>query len=144
MNRKIWLLYDNPFDEGDTVYGAFSTEERAEFAITVLQPKANYPLYVRELEIDGLGDVFEKAKSEYRKYVGWYMNGKWDFSPCGLDSFLNNFDNKHYLLKTSQVSATIIAKSVDDAENIANELLPELMQQPEDERGWKWLEKSMS
>lgn len=141
---KIWLLYDNPFDEGDTVYGAFSTEEKAELAITILQPKANYPLYVRELEIDSLEGMFEKAKSEYRKYVGWYMDGKWDFHPCGLDSFLENLGTTHNLLNTSQVSATIVAKSVEDAENIANELLPELMQQPEDERGWKWLEKSIS
>lgn len=138
---KIWLLYDNPYDEGENIYGAFSTEKKAENASTILQPKANYPLYTKEFEVDELESLFEKTKSEYRKYVGWYMSGKWDFYPCGLDSFLNDIDTKQFIMNTGYISATIIAKSAEDAERIANELLPKLEQQPKDERGWKWLEE---
>lgn len=141
---KVWLLYDNPHDEGDNVYGAFSTEEKAEKAFTVFQSKANHPLFIREFELDSLEEFYERASSEYTFYVGWYMGGKWDFSLVSLDSFLSDRTICHHILKTGGISATIYAKSTSDAEHIANDLLSELEQQPVDERGWKWLEKSIS
>lgn len=144
---KIWMLYDNPYDEGCNVYGLFSTKAKAKRAIKLFQGKANHELFGREFEVDSLEQFFEKALSEYRFYTGWYMGGKWDFSPQDLDSFLDKGGNnspRHVMLKTSQISVTIYAKSNEDAERIATELMVELNAQPEDERGWKWLEKELS
>lgn len=31
---KIWILFDNPFDDGCNIYGAFSSKEKAKEAHT--------------------------------------------------------------------------------------------------------------
>lgn len=150
---KIYLLYDNPFDEGDNVYGVFSSEEKAEKARELFTPKSNYDLFIRELDVDDLEKFFEQAQTNpNRLWIGWLRHAfaiplglklVWDFSPAGLDSFLNQSNHKSMMLENglNSLSTTIVASSKEEAEQIANEMLQELQKQTKDERGFRWVER---
>lgn len=147
---KIWLLYDNPWDDGDDVYGAFSSEEKAEKAREVFQPKANHELYVREFELDELEKFFEKALSSKRAYIGHAMKynspsgetvpGEWRFSACGLDDLLGEY-RKNHLIETSYLGSYVIASSEKEALEITQKLFIKLLEQEKDELGWRFVEE---
>jgi hypothetical protein len=147
---KIYVLYDNPFDEGWNVYGIFSSQEKLDKAIEVFTPVSNYELLWTFFELDELEKFFEIKK--LRIYGGYspvhsvlnednIKNITWNISPNGLDSFLQNEDRKDSLLLTNALWLTVSAVDKEDAIRKGNELLKELINQPEDERGWKWVEK---
>lgn len=149
---KIYILYDNPYEEGDNVYGAFSTEEKANIAYEIFSPVSNHQLYIREIELDELEQYYERVKSGKRLYFGtlpkttYLLNdglvNKWNLSPCGLDSFFEKDAHKNTLCEFGgYFSATVVASSPEDAEKITNELIEKIKYQPKDEKwGWRYIE----
>lgn len=130
---KIYLLYENPYDEGDNVFGAFSTEEKANAAHEVFSPVNTHELYIREMELDKLEEAFPLAQSGYRWYSGYksrhgfrdsVIYGNWDFSPCGLDSLFEDGAN-HVMVRPSRVWGFVKAKSEDEAVEVADKILSE-------------------
>lgn len=132
---KIWLLYDNPWDEGDDVYGAFSTEEKANEAHEIFSEVAKHDLYIREMEIDDLEQYYDRVKSGYGLYIGHKSRhhyppypvryGEWGFDQLGLDSFFEKEKADYVVEMDSYVSAHIKAKSEKEAEEIADKIFNE-------------------
>ena len=131
---KTYILYEDPYDEGANIFGAFSTEERANEAHKIFSEVGNHELYIMELELDRLEKYFPEAQSGYWLYYGYRTRsdygrgvsyGKWDFSACGLDSLFEK-DRKTSVVEFSRyVNVTIKAKSKEEAEEIANKILEE-------------------
>lgn len=151
---KIYVLYDNPFDEGWNVYGVFSSEEIAIKLKDQFSNQANYELFIEGFELDRLTDflgtnkpriyhgyspVHEVLNKENIKYITWQS-----ISPSGLDTFLSNSHKKDSLLLSNALWLSVSARDEDEAIQKGNEMLKELIDQPEDERGWKWLEKDVT
>ncbi len=136
---KIYLLYSNPFDEGDEIYGAFSSEEKAEKAKEVFASRTRFELWVTNLEVDELEKHFERALSDESIYSGHRSRysfgdqvsyGKWGFSIESLDTFLTSSyqeDHKEPFIFENKMAmyATVKAKSKEEAEEIANKLVDE-------------------
>ena len=149
---KVYILYDDPFDEGWNVYGVFSTEEKLEKALEKFAPESQHELNWAFFELDKLEKFFDIPKlktfsgytpvygtlnEETIKYVTWKSVHK-----SGLDKFLQEEIKKDSIFFFgSHLDFSIKDNSEDEAIQKANEMLKELIQQPEDERGWKWLEK---
>lgn len=131
---KVYILYSNPYDEGDSVYGVFSSEEKVNKALEIFSPLNEHELYFREMELDELEKYYEKALSGYWLWIGnkprhylWkpVTYGDWGFYPAGLDSLFED-DRKDYVLEMdTYVSARITAKSKEEAEEIANKIFEE-------------------
>lgn len=142
---KVYLLCSDSFDEGWDVYGAFSTEEKANKAVETFKIKSKYELFVSEFDMDVLEKYFDKVSSEYDVYHLYkhHRIGKWYVSSGGrLDSWIEHIDNppKNHILETSALWCTVIAKSEDDAIMLADKLLERLDTVNPDERGWRLLE----
>lgn len=152
---KVWILYDNPFDEGwNNVYGVFSSREKLDLAIEKFAPIATYELFCESFEVDALEKFFDVSKPKvysgycpvYRpvlneetiKYIEWQS-----IHESGLDTFLNDEPRKDTLLLTNALWLSVSASSKEEAIQKGNEMLKELINQPEDERGWKYLEKEI-
>jgi len=148
---KVYVLYDNPYDEGWNVYGVFSIQEKVEKALESFAPESKNELHWESFELDELEKFFgvhkPKAYSGYAsvyrpltletiKYIQWQSIYK-----SGLESFLVDGVGKNHMFLSNSLSFRVFADSEEEAIQKANEMLKELIKQPEDERGWKWLEK---
>lgn len=137
---KIYMLYDNPNDEGSNVYGVFSSEEKAEIAKDVFSSKASYELFIEGFEVDELESYLEKAKSPLRNYTAWFQNNEWDIRPCGLDSFFLSEPAKDFMMDSGYLpSASVNANSDENALEKLNSMWERLQTVPRDERGWRIL-----
>lgn len=142
---KVHLLCSDPFDEGWDVYGAFSTEEKANRAADIFKSKSQYELFVSSFEVDELENYFDKASSEYYLYNLYKRHriGKWNVSSGGrLDSWIEYVDHppKNHILETSALWCTVTAKSEEEAIVLADKLLEGLDTMSPDEHGWRFLE----
>ena len=147
---KVYVLYDDPYNEGWNIYGIFSSEDLLAKAIEKFTPYSNNELHWTLYDLDELTSFFETTKQrKYYGYAPFYSNlttetlrfVHWDVQASELDSFLQKEERKDYILFSSALWFTVSADSAEDAISKANEMLKELIEQPEDERGWKWLEK---
>jgi len=148
---KVYVLYDNPYDEGWNVYGIFSSKEKVEQARENFAFESKNELFWESFEIDALEKFFgvHKPKS-YSGYCHPYFpltletikQVQWtSVYESGLDDFLQDVTRKDSIMLTSALWFSVSANSEEEAIQKANEMLKELIKQPEDERGWKWLEK---
>ena len=149
---KVYVLYDNPFDEGwRNVYGVFSSEEKLAKALDEFVPKSTYELLWESFEVDGLEMFFgvekQKVYSGYSPVYGVLNESSikhivWQsMRSSGLDTFLQTETRKDSLLLTNALWLSVSADNEDEAIQKGNEMLKELIKQPEDEHGWKWIEK---
>jgi hypothetical protein len=149
---KVYVLYDNPYDDGWNVYGVFSTEEKLKKALEKFTPESQHELNWAFFELDDLEKFFDVSKLKtYSGYSPVYipLNEKtiklvtWKIVyESGLDKFLQDEIKKDSIyFFGSHLDFSIKAKDEEESIQKANEMLKELIQQPEDERGWKWLEK---
>lgn len=147
---KVWVLFDDPYDEGWNVYGIFSSKEKLDIALELFSSKSNQELTWASFELDDLERFFEKAKQPSRWYTGYsplpYSYGDdlsyldMHISPSGLDSFISDRDKKDTLLLSNSLWLSVYAKSQEDAETKARMMLKEITKQTPDELGWKYLE----
>ncbi len=147
---RVYVLYDNPYDEGWNVYGIFSSEEKLIKAIEYFTPVSNHELFWAYFTLNDLEKFFHINKQ--RRYTGYspvpyFMNEEtikhvdFGINPCGLDSFLQEEERKDSLLLSSALWLSVSAENEDDAIRKGKEMLKDIINQPEDERGWKWLER---
>lgn len=132
---KVWLLYDNPFNEGDNIYGVFSTEEKVNYAHGLLSKFSKDDLYILDYDVDELEKKYERLLSGRRLYIGrrkryqWsspISYGEWEeFYQSGLDSLLEE-EKPDYVFETRHdVSANIRAISSDEAKEKAEKIFQE-------------------
>jgi hypothetical protein len=132
---KIHILYSDPYDEGATVYGAFSSEEKAEMAREIFSSKSNHELYIMELDVDTLEKHYERAKNPKKLYYlsrtrsdyGFGMRyGKWRVYPVGLDSFLEGGEESEKVIEFHHFSsANVLADSEEEAIAIVEKMISE-------------------
>jgi hypothetical protein len=129
---KVYLLYANPYDEGDEIFGVFSTVRKAAVARKLFSSKSNNVLFICGMELDELEKHFERAKLPERLYLLHRMKfisgngGRWSVSVCGLDAFISNNQKENYVVEwKSHTTAHIMAKSEEEAVEIAEKMIDE-------------------
>lgn len=131
---KIYILYENPYDEGDNVFGAFSTRRKANKAHKIFSEVSEHELYIREVELDELEQYYPAVKTGLRWFHGYrtrhnwggsVVYGEWGMSQSGLDSLFGKQRESDVLERDTHVWASIKAPSVEKAKEIADKILEE-------------------
>lgn len=148
---KVYVLYDDPFDDGWNVYGVFSSQEKVDKAIEEFTSQSKYELNWASFELDDLERFFGVDRSKifsgyapfYRelneetiKYIQWQS-----ITESGLDTFLQDTHRKDNIFLSSALWFSVSANNKDEAVQKANEMLKELIKQPADKLGWKFYER---